>query len=255
MPKGGGNLAKNTRVLGIVVGIMLLLAAGCGTVDVNVHVTYTDGGNLQDELTLKCTGAVANYILTPNLKDSLIKDGWEVTTDVTNEVSILTATKSRKQGSDSSSSSLGDWANDLVVTEGGNPFVKTYTTDFRIPPQNMALPEQSGSELRSQENKEQVIETMFWGSISITLPGKIVESNADKVQDNTATWHYTYKSLKSEHQLWVRSERILWGNIALAGGGGIFGLALFAYCAFRLGRSSKAGIPAVADPQAGGKPL
>lgn len=250
-------MAKNTGVFGIVVGIILVLAVGCGTVDANMHITYTDGGNLQDELTLRCTGVLANYVLTPELKDVLVNEGWKVTTDVTNEATTLTATARRKQAAGSTSSpSVTGLASGLVVTEGGNFFVKTYTVDFTSPAREMASPEEIDSnEFLSQEDMEQMIETMFRMSVSITLPGKVVDSNADNVQGDTATWYYTYKGLRSERRLLVRSERTLWANIALTAVGGVVGLALIAFCAFRLRRSKTPPIAAVADALVDGDPL
>lgn len=131
-------MARNTRAtLALVLGIVLLLAAGCGTVEADVHMTYTDGGNVQNELTLRCTGAIASLMLTPELEEGLRSSGWSVTTDVTNEATTLTATASSKQGR-ASSTSLVDLGSGVLVTEGGNPFVKTYTTDFTTPAQDMS---------------------------------------------------------------------------------------------------------------------
>jgi hypothetical protein len=60
----------------------------------------------------------------------------------------------------------------------------------------------------------QLLGGFFSMSWSITLPGEITESNADSIQDSTATWIFDIGSLDQDQEIAVHSRLINWPFIA-----------------------------------------
>ncbi len=60
----------------------------------------------------------------------------------------------------------------------------------------------------------QLLEGLFSMSWAITLPGEITESNADSIQNGTATWVFDIGSLDQDQEIAVRSRLINWPFIA-----------------------------------------
>jgi hypothetical protein len=203
--------------------LAILFVIGCGTADANLHVTYASNGDVQAQLTIKGTGAIGNLLLSPDTRDNLTKQDWTVTTQVNGDTTTLVATAVRKPGEPvqvlAGSTAGGSLIDKMAINESPGLFKKGYAVSFKTTPQKPATPPANTgqSSLIDEKQMAQLMDTMFRFSLSITLPGQIVETNADNVQGDTATWYFTYSGMQSERQITVRTEQILWANIAAAG--------------------------------------
>jgi hypothetical protein len=88
------------------------------------------------------------------------------------------------------------------------------------------------------EFAEILLEDILSISWTITLPGKIVESNADTIEDSSANWDFDFRALSSGIDLTVQSQYTNWPVISGIIAGGVVILALVAFFFIRRRRSS-----------------
>ena len=207
-------MARTSAAISVAIGLApLTLATACGTVDIHVHATYSESGKWESSLTTKGTGAMSAFLLDWDLREQFKQDGWQVTTEASDDATTLTATWTSEEvplsvafsgGTDGQS---GEDSGAVWREERG--WLKTtYELRYRMPAEDLSSAlsaEETG--LFDEEALAGLMDTMVRLHVSITLPGRIVETNADSVEGNTATWHFTYSGLQRGREVYVRSER------------------------------------------------
>src|SRR5438132_1303216 len=61
--------------------LLTLMLAACGTLDNEVHITYRSPTQVATTITLHGTGPMKNVLLAGDLRDSLSRAGWTVSSD------------------------------------------------------------------------------------------------------------------------------------------------------------------------------
>jgi hypothetical protein len=101
-----------------------------------------------------------------------------------------------------------DWDNDNVtmVFESVEPFSPDRLEDVTITKTDGYLVfEQKSEAAVSDENLTAGLEEVFEISYYLEMPGPIVESNADLVEENNAEWHYNTSGYEGYH-MYAKSE-------------------------------------------------
>lgn len=226
-------------VLIFLLGAVLLCVAGCGTLDANFHVTYLESGDTIEQMAFRGTGALGNTFAGPDNRDSLLKSGWQVETKADGDTTTMTASATRKRGERlllTSSTNGAGLIDQLTVVETPGLFKKAYDVTFSTTPMQAATPTATttpGTSLIDDKQTAQLLDAMVKLGISITLPGEIVESNADSTQGNTGTWLFTFSSLQKSRDIHVRSEKTQWLNIGIGAFAGVLVLAGVGYLLVR----------------------
>ncbi len=202
-----------------VLALLLPLLAGCGQIDVNLHTTIKPSGDLVQEVRFTGSGMMAGFLDDAEATADLEMEGWEVTIERTANSSTLTA--SRNFSADEVLA-IPDLSGDETALENYDFSVRNYFlfTDYIIEvilpgnPVDIPTDDLTGLDGFDDDIISQLLEGLFSMSWSITLPGEITESNADSVQDNTATWFFDIGSLDQDQGIAVRSRLINWPFIA-----------------------------------------
>lgn len=112
----------------------------------------------------------------------------------------------------------------------GNPFQRIYDLKVKLPASTPTVPSTPGQpQLIDPKQVQQMLDSTVKITVAITLPGKIVDSNADDLAGDTATWYLLPSTLTSGRELRVKSEQTLWTNVALAGGAALLALVGVAF--------------------------
>jgi len=219
---------------GLTVFLMLMsIIVGCGTLYIDLHTTVKTSGDIIQEIRFEGSGVIATMLEEPDFTADFEQDGWELDIERTGDAVIVTAT---------SSFTLDE---DIIIpqVEGGPAFTeglsirfeegllsKNYFVEVDIP----ASEEESGDEVGElDEMFSGMLEGIFDISWKITLPYKIVESNADIVEDSSVTWDLDLDSLVSGRYLMVHSQYTNWSVISGIIAGVVVVLALIAFFFFR----------------------
>lgn len=164
------------------VGLLALILSGCGTADLGIHITYTRQGDTTLALRIESTGMMEAFISQALDMQDLRESGWEVETVREEEVTRQTAEVTWPKGNPAAT------AMPFTISETQGLLTRDYT--FRMDPADWIDPtvvEEATAEL--EEGQTELIDSMLKMTVSVTLPGGIVESNADNVQETTATWY------------------------------------------------------------------
>jgi hypothetical protein len=211
---------SSTRNLTTLFVAMVMLASGCGTLDASIHVTVKDTGEVVTKTTMRGTGALGNALLTPEAKQNVAQEGCEVSTKSTEGTTTLISTCSAS-GADAlrlQSGGLGLGGvkmspEDVSFTLSGSPFQRIYDLRLKIPASTPTVPSTPGQpQLIDPKQMQQMLDSTVKISVAITLPGKIIASNADEVANDTATWYLLPSTLASGRELQVKSEQMLWSS-------------------------------------------
>lgn len=202
-----------------VLALLLPLLAGCGQIDVNLHTTIKPSGDLVQEVMFTGSGMMAGFLDDAEAIGDLETEGWEVTIERTANSSTLTA--SRNFSADEVLA-IPDLSGDEAALENYDFSVRNYFlfTDYIIEvilpgnPVDIPTDDLTGLDGFDDDIISQLLQGLFSMSWSITLPGEITESNADSVQDSTATWIFDISSLDQNQGIAVRSRLINWPFIA-----------------------------------------
>ena len=202
-----------------VLALLLPLLAGCGQIDVNLHTTIKPSGDLVQEVMFTGSGMMAGFLDDAEAIGDLETEGWEVTIERTANSSTLTA--SRNFSADEVLA-IPDLSGDEAALENYDFSVRNYFlfTDYIIEvilpgnPVDIPTDDLTGLDGFDDDIISQLLQGLFSMSWSITLPGEITESNADSIQDSTATWVFDIGSLDQDQEIAVRSRLINWPFIA-----------------------------------------
>jgi hypothetical protein len=209
----------------IVIGLQLLIAAlftmGCGTVDMNVHTQVKPSGDVIQELTIATTDMMTGLIDSEFAAD-LESQGWEVTRTTSGETTTLFATREYSKNESVTVPGLleQDQADSFKLHIKNYVVIKDYYLELTMPEDTSFDSELSDGEVDGEDElfTEEMIESMFRFSWTVTLPGKVVETNADEVSGNSATWNLSYSSMGSGRYMMLRSRYINWMIIGIIAG-------------------------------------
>jgi hypothetical protein len=199
----------------------LLLSLSCGTVDMNFHTRVKPSGDIIQEITIASTGMMTSLV-DAQLISGMENEGWQVERTTSGETTTVVSTKEFSRSSDLVVPGfLDDRQSDNFKFYIKNYFVfKEYYFELTIPEDNSVNREVSednqvgGSDLISDE----MLESMFKFSWTVTLPGKIIDTNADLVSGNSATWNFPYSSMGSSRVITLNTRYINWLVIGIIGG-------------------------------------
>jgi hypothetical protein len=230
--------------------LLIFVLAGCEmldldfTMDFDYRTIVETSGDIIQEIRVELTGArvttleEAGFLDDVDLANELEREGWEVDIETTDDSLIINATGSY----------ILDEDGGVAQVEGGpevpegfsvrveNGFLsKKYFAELDVA--------ESGGELTGEGEEfgvlaEHMLEDMFDFSWTITLPGEIVDSNADTVEGGSATWDFDYDSLTSGLYLTVQSQYTNWPVIGGIIAGAVVVLALVVFFVIKRRRRS-----------------
>jgi len=212
-------------MLFIILLFLIFLIAGCGTIDVNLHTTVKPSGDLFQEIQIQGSGMMGNYISNSELIESYREEDWQTEIKKSDDVVSLIATKNID--SKEITSVLNSTQDNGEIWLPGelkiNNFeihnsilTKEYLLDIDIPGSSTEdlsnETEDEFSELGTvfDETMEELVKNMFSMSWTITLPGKIIETNADNIEENSATWYFDINSLNEGRHIMIRTRYVNW---------------------------------------------
>ena len=229
--------------------LALALITGCEmldldlTLDLDYRTTVKTSGDILQEIRVEITGMTGTMLEEAGVLEGtdftveLERGGWDVDIENTGDSVILFV----------SGNYILDEDGNISQVEGGpegpggfsvrveNGFLsKKYFAELDVA--------ESGGEMMGGGGDfgapaELILEEIFDLSWTITLPGKIVDSNADTVEDGSATWDFDYDSLTSGLYLTVQSQYTNWPVIGGIIAGGVVVLALVAFFIIRRRRA------------------
>ena len=225
-----------------VLALLLPLLAGCGQIDIDLHTTIKPSGDLIQEVRFTGSGMMAGFLDDAEATGDLETEGWEVTIERSASSSTLIA--SREFSADEVLA-IPDLSGDQDALENYDFRVRNYFlfTDYIIEvtlPGDTVEDDLTGLDGFEDDIISQLLEGLFSMSWAITLPGEITESNADSVQDSTATWVFDIGSLDQDQEIAVRSRLINWPFIAGTSAGllALAGVVVFLVLRKRAARTS-----------------
>ncbi len=217
MPAQSKMIKKRLIIPGVaVLALLLPLLAGCAQIDIDLHTTIKPSGDLVQEVRFTGSGPMAGFLDDAEATGDLEMEGWEVTIERSASSSTLVA--SREFSADEVLA-IPDFSSDPDALEDYDFRVRNYFffTDYVLQvtiPEDPVEDDLTGLDGFDDDIISQLLEGLFSMSWSITLPGEITESNADSIQDNTATWIFDIGSLDQDQEIAVHSRLINWPFIA-----------------------------------------
>ena len=179
----------------------------------NVHTRVKPSGDIIQEITIATTGMMTELIES-EFAANMESQGWEVERTTSGETSILVATT--KYSKDELMTIPGlleqDQSDNFKLHIKNYVIIKDYYLELTLPEDTSFESELPDEELDGEDDifSEEMLESMFKLSWTVTLPGKIMETNADEVSGNSATWNLPYSSMGSSQYMMLRSRYINW---------------------------------------------
>jgi len=229
--------------------LFLLLIAGCGTVDVNLHTTVKPSGDLIQEFRIEGSGIIGTLMTGPAFAEDFRKEDWQVEIEKSAGRTSLVATKHFKQGEsvvipspslegEEMSAPKETFLEDLDFEVRNGLLTKEYFFEMTLPGSSAESPSTEAKDeftefgAEFEEMIEEAVQGMFSMSWTVTLPGQIVETNADSSEGSSATWYFDIDSLERGRHMMIRTRYLNWpalgGLIAVIlaamAGGGVFWL-------------------------------
>ena len=238
-----------------VFSLLLSLATGCDmldldfSMDLNYHTTVQTSGDVIQDIRIEVTGMTDTMLEESGFSEEafLGEEGWDFNTESTDDSVIITGTSNYILDEDGNISQVEGGPE---IPEGLSVRVdKSLLSTKYFVELNAAG---SGDELFGEggefgEMVEIMLGDMFNISWTITLPGKIVESNAGIVEGGSATWDLDLETLSSGLSLTVQSQYTNWPVIGGIIAGVVVLLALLALFIIRRRRAPDSFPSQIAD--------
>jgi len=192
------------------------LMAGCGRVDVGIHTTIKSNGDITQQLNITASGMMGSLMSTSMNSIDFQNQGWEVETKQSGDSVSLIATKNFKNDDDLNNIFGPQSGEGSLSVKDSKLDIKNYfiMKDFVF---KTTLPGVPAESLIGSNDSDLMSESMINSTLgitwAITLPGNIVETNADNKDGNTATWNFNYSSLQNDREITVHSRYIAWSII------------------------------------------
>lgn len=208
--------------------ISLIILVGCGRLDINLRTNVTAQGDVIQEIVTAGSGKMGDYLRNGYSSQGYSEDGWQANIQENDDNSVtVTQRKVFKPGettllpTTSTKTLTGvDFHVDNYIV------VKEYFLSFTIPgspPTEQTTPNQY------TQWAQDLVNSMFGMSWTITLPGEILQTNADVKKDNSATWKFNAQSLQKDRYIMIKSRYIDWALIVIICCGLIAGLWFIMY--------------------------
>jgi hypothetical protein len=241
------------RIILVGFSICLLLMpvmAGCDllnldfTMDIDYHTTVETSGDIIQDIRLEITGISGDLLEEAGFSEEsfLGEEGWDVDIENTDDSVIITATGNYVLDEDGNISQIEggpEVPEGMSVRVENGLLSKEYFVEFEATGGGLG---ELGEGQELGVLGELVLEDIFDLSWTITLPGKIVESNADTIEGSSATWDLDIGAASSGIDLTVQSHYTNWPVIGGIIGGAVAVLALvvffFIFIMRRRGRTS-----------------
>lgn len=236
------------RVVLVFVSVFLLLLSvvtSCEmldldfTLNVDYHTTVKSSGEVIQDIRLEITGMTDTMLEEAGFTEGfpLGGEGWDVTTETTDDSVIITATGNYildKEGNISQVEGGPEVPEVMSVrVEGGLLYTK-YFAEINATQSGMGEIGEGGE---FGELVGIMLGDIFHFSWTITLPGSVVESNADIVEGGSATWVFDFDSLSSGIDMTVQSQYTNWPVIGGIIAGVVVVLALVVFFILRRRRA------------------
>ncbi len=232
-----------------VFSLLLSIATGCGTLDMDLHTTVKTSGDIIQEIRFEGSGLMATVLEDTDFTEEFVfgEEGWEFDIERTDDSVVVTATGNFILDEDGNISQVEggpDWLKEFSVRVEDGLLSKKYFAEFNAAGSGDELIGEGGE---FDELAGMMLEGMFDISWKITLPGKIVESNADFIEGSSATWDFDIDSLTSGRYLMLHSQYTNWPVIGGIIAGVVLVLALVVFFFIRRRRPSASFSSEVAD--------
>jgi hypothetical protein len=237
---------------GLTVFLLLIsVIAGCEmlgldfTMDIDYHTTVKTSGDVIQDIRLEVTGISGDLLEEAGFSEEgfLGEEGWDVDIENTDDSVILSATGQFVLDEDGNITQVEDGPEapeGFSVRVENGLFSKDYFIEVEAAGDGIG--ELDDSDELGQLG-ELVLENVFDLSWTITLPGKIVESNADTIEGGSATWDFEYDSLTSGLNLTAHSQYTNWPVIGGIIAGAVVVIALVVFFLIIRKRRASASLP------------
>lgn len=192
--------------------LLLSVMVGCGTLDVNLHTTVKSSGDLVQQIRLEGSGMMGNLLDDSEFTEELEQGGWTITTERSEDSVSVTSTKNFR------------WDEPIIFDEesiledvsyrvSNRILVKDYFFEATLPGEGPVGTMFEGEEGEFEELGGVLLEDMLNISWTVTLPGNIVESNADTFEGDSAIWYFDIEPLEGDRYLTAYSRETNWAVI------------------------------------------
>ena len=244
-----------TKTVALVSGIILLSLslAGCGTVNVNLHTTVKPSGDLVQEFRVDATGMIGSSLGTSEATEDLKSQGWDVTIERSGDSASLIAKKNFKRGetpiipslslgTDEATASEETRLEGLIFDVRDRLLFKEYAFEMTLPGSSASAETNANEQFpQLDQAMEEALKAMFSISWTVSLPGKIVETNADTSEGGSATWNFGFDSMGNDQHLVVRTRYIKWPIVGGLAAGIVVIIAIGVAFALTRSRQPKVG--------------
>lgn len=227
-----------TQVRGLLCAVVVaLLLAGCGTIRMEGTTTVLSPNEAEQKVELNAEGLLGQALSSRTSVDDLTKDGWSANLQRTgNSVHLsLTRRGSLAQAFDMpEGTAVGTKKPDARVDVKEGLFNREYHITVTLPPSDVAagvgaaaqqpglngtpgltLPPEQMQQMRD------MLKSAITFSWTIALPGKLVETNADRAATNSGTWELDLDRLQSGVEMRIVSSEGKDPTPWIAGGAGV----------------------------------
>lgn len=191
----------------------------------NLHTTVKPSGDLIQELRIQGSGMMGNFISSSEFVENFKKNDWQAEVKKSDDLVSLVAIKNFKPGETMviPSSSPDDeemWLSEETLLNNFEIHNSILTREYFL---EIDLPGSSAENLSNKTEDEftefetgfegmieEVVKSMFSMSWTVTLPGKIIETNADTIEGNSATWYFDINSLEEGHHMMIHTRYVNW---------------------------------------------
>ena len=230
---------------GLAISLLLIpVTAGCElldldfTMDVDYHTTIKTSGDVIQDIRLEITGVAGDLLEEGGFseEDFLGDEGWDYDVEITDDSAVITATGSYALDEDGNISQVegGPEAHEGFSVRVENGFLsRNYSVELSGTQGELGELGELGEGGEFAEEAAMLLGDILSFSWTITLPGKIVESNADTIEGSSATWEFDFDLLASPSgfSLTVQSQYTNWPVIGgiIAGAVAVLALAVLLF--------------------------
>lgn len=211
-----------SRFFGLaLLGFVLLVVSGCGTLQMEIHTKVNSPTEVEQHLSLRATGMLAGAVRDSFKPDQMRAEGFTVSEKQEGDIYTLSASTVMHASDVSEKLKVGDRPSPSNFTVTERLLDREYRLKIVIEPsqatpsvQATATPatatKPSGQPLVGGPEMDQLARQMANQMLQVqwkmTLPGEIIETNADSVQGNTAVWNLTLDRLEAGREMVVVSR-------------------------------------------------
>ena len=189
----------------------LIIFTGCGEVHLNLETLVKPSGAVIQHVNIEASDKLADALAESGAVDAFKSDGWQTSTEL--KINSFTINAIKKFGKITSlyipgiSGKIEKTAMENVDLQVRNFIVyREYFLDVTLP-----WDSETGNVFTEQEGiGKSMLRSMFDMSWTISLPGTIIETNADSVENNKATWHFDIDSLENDRHMTIHTMYIAW---------------------------------------------